>query len=272
MPIYEQLNYYKVLGLRPDCDQAEIGVAYRRLVKTSHPDREGDSVLFRLVQEAYDHLKTPQVRAQYDHSITGTSYSGTDETGSTYTPPPSYTPPQNYQTGTATSTRARAHQQPAQDRHVWEQDDWDDLEEPERAAARQPAPAYPLWRRAWPHLSWPLRLLATLYGAGTGLATAIFWHVQATYTGRLPIIGHQIGNAPLRWAAWFVLVGALLGPPVLAAALRRGTKLALALAIAVPLWATAGTIVAINLSLVLLFLVLLRIWDRHRGIPTIWIA
>ncbi|MBS1848565.1 MAG: J domain-containing protein [Actinobacteria bacterium] len=44
---------YEVLGLEPGATQAEIKLAYRRLVRVTHPDAGGTDALFRQVDDAY---------------------------------------------------------------------------------------------------------------------------------------------------------------------------------------------------------------------------
>jgi DnaJ-class molecular chaperone len=62
-------DLYRVLGVSPDADAAEIKSAYRRLAKRYHPDRNpSDSAHDRFVEivSAYDVLGDPQRRALYD--------------------------------------------------------------------------------------------------------------------------------------------------------------------------------------------------------------
>lgn len=63
-------DYYASLGVSPTATAAEIKRAYRQLVRQYHPDAPGapksTSLLFRLVQQAYEVLGDPQKRAQYD--------------------------------------------------------------------------------------------------------------------------------------------------------------------------------------------------------------
>jgi curved DNA-binding protein CbpA len=77
--IIPELDYYGVLLLSRDCDQDEIGDAFRDESRRLHPDRM--SVLrdeavqsrandtYRLVNEAYRVLKDPEQRAQYDQLL-----------------------------------------------------------------------------------------------------------------------------------------------------------------------------------------------------------
>lgn len=61
-------DYYKILGLSPNCSQEEIKKAYRKLVRGSHPDSCGkeDSTEFREIQEAYEAIGEKNKRNQYD--------------------------------------------------------------------------------------------------------------------------------------------------------------------------------------------------------------
>lgn len=47
-----------VLGLADDADSDEIRAAYRRLSRSVHPDKGGSTVLFQLINEAYEILTT----------------------------------------------------------------------------------------------------------------------------------------------------------------------------------------------------------------------
>jgi molecular chaperone DnaJ len=63
-------DFYEVLGVPRDATEADIKKAYRRLAMDYHPDRnDGDKAAeerFKEVSEAYDVLRDPQKRAQYD--------------------------------------------------------------------------------------------------------------------------------------------------------------------------------------------------------------
>ena len=60
------MNYYDVLGLQVDCSPQDITKAYRNLAKEYHPDTGGNEQRFHEISEAYDVLKDPQKRAQFD--------------------------------------------------------------------------------------------------------------------------------------------------------------------------------------------------------------
>lgn len=62
-------DFYKVLGVSNDADEATITKAYRKLARKYHPDlnktKEAEEK-FKDVSEAYDVLKDKQTRARYD--------------------------------------------------------------------------------------------------------------------------------------------------------------------------------------------------------------
>lgn len=63
-------DYYEVLGVARDADEATLKSAFRRLAMQFHPDRnQGDTEAeskFKEINEAYDVLKDGQKRAAYD--------------------------------------------------------------------------------------------------------------------------------------------------------------------------------------------------------------
>lgn len=61
------MNYYNVLGVKPEASAAEIKRAYRSLAMKHHPDRGGDEKKFKEISEAYDVLGNPEKRKQYDN-------------------------------------------------------------------------------------------------------------------------------------------------------------------------------------------------------------
>jgi curved DNA-binding protein CbpA len=61
-----EVDYYELLGLRPEASAAEIKAAYRGLAKVMHPDTGGTAGTFRLLQQAYATLSDPSLRAGYD--------------------------------------------------------------------------------------------------------------------------------------------------------------------------------------------------------------
>ena len=65
----EYKDYYKILGVSQDIGDAELKKAYKKLARKYHPDvsKEADAEeRFKEVGEAYEVLKDPHKRAQYD--------------------------------------------------------------------------------------------------------------------------------------------------------------------------------------------------------------
>ncbi|WP_295674006.1 DnaJ domain-containing protein [uncultured Mucilaginibacter sp.] len=66
-------DFYYILGLEPDCTLDEIKEAYRKLSKKLHPDlNQGDKYFenrFRDIKEAWETLRDPVKRIQYDQAI-----------------------------------------------------------------------------------------------------------------------------------------------------------------------------------------------------------
>lgn len=57
---------YEVLGLTRDATADDIKKAYRKLAREHHPDKRGDPEKFKKVQEAYEVLKDPEKRENFD--------------------------------------------------------------------------------------------------------------------------------------------------------------------------------------------------------------
>lgn len=80
-------DYYKVLGVARDAAADEIKRAYRKLAQKLHPDRnkQADAAeRFSKVSEAYEVLKDPEKRKQYDRF--GQNY----KAGQDFRPPPGF--------------------------------------------------------------------------------------------------------------------------------------------------------------------------------------
>ncbi len=87
--ILDELDYYRLLQLDPDCVQGEIEPAARSASKQHHPDRVtalGDADIssmatdiFQRMKEAGDNLGDPDKRAQYDEIIKAGILRMTDE-------------------------------------------------------------------------------------------------------------------------------------------------------------------------------------------------
>ncbi len=62
-------DYYQILGVDPDADSKAIKLAYRKLARKYHPDvseQHDAEARFKEVAEAYEVLKDPSRRAEYD--------------------------------------------------------------------------------------------------------------------------------------------------------------------------------------------------------------
>ena len=63
-------DYYEVLGVGRDADDAALKKAYRRLAMKFHPDRNPDNAQaeesFKEAKEAYDVLSDNSKRSAYD--------------------------------------------------------------------------------------------------------------------------------------------------------------------------------------------------------------
>ncbi len=62
-------DYYKILGVKEDASQESIQKSYRKLARKYHPDvsdKSGSEEKFKELCEAYDVLKDPKKRKQYD--------------------------------------------------------------------------------------------------------------------------------------------------------------------------------------------------------------
>ncbi len=67
-------DYYKVLGVSRDADELQIKAAYRRMVKTAHPDKahkqgiskEDAEKKMAAINEAYEVLSDPELKERFD--------------------------------------------------------------------------------------------------------------------------------------------------------------------------------------------------------------
>lgn len=84
-------DYYKILGVAPEADEAAIKSAYRKLARKYHPDvskEAGAEEKFKEVAEAYEVLKDADKRADYDQLRAYRDRQG----GRGFEPPPGWQP------------------------------------------------------------------------------------------------------------------------------------------------------------------------------------
>jgi len=61
-------DYYKILNLEKNCNQADIKKSYRKLALQYHPDRNKDTEeKFKEISEAYEILGDPEKKSNYDN-------------------------------------------------------------------------------------------------------------------------------------------------------------------------------------------------------------
>jgi curved DNA-binding protein CbpA len=62
------IDPYETLGIDRGADEQAIKAAYRKVVKSAHPDSGGDTEAFGRLQACYDLLKDPVRRKVYDNT------------------------------------------------------------------------------------------------------------------------------------------------------------------------------------------------------------
>ena len=60
------MDPYSTLGIDRNASDKDIKTAFKNLAKTHHPDRGGNGEMFAQINEAYETLKDPDKRLQYD--------------------------------------------------------------------------------------------------------------------------------------------------------------------------------------------------------------
>jgi curved DNA-binding protein len=78
-------NFYDTLGVAENASEKEIKNAFKVLAKKYHPDQGGDENKFKEINEAYDTLKNPEKRQEYDAMRRyGTRGSGFNQQGNDF--------------------------------------------------------------------------------------------------------------------------------------------------------------------------------------------
>jgi DnaJ-class molecular chaperone len=63
-------NYYNILGIDKNSSEDEIKKAFRKLALKTHPDKNnGDDIMFKQINEAYEVLSNPSKKQEYDFSL-----------------------------------------------------------------------------------------------------------------------------------------------------------------------------------------------------------
>lgn len=62
-------DYYKLLQVRRDASPEVIAAAYRRLMRSAHPDAGGDPEYATRLNVAYETLSDPESRRRYDATL-----------------------------------------------------------------------------------------------------------------------------------------------------------------------------------------------------------
>lgn len=129
-------DYYEVLDLLPSAGPDMVRVAYRTKAKSLHPDRGADSDAMALLNEAYETLRDPERRGEYDRARASEVPEPAEAAGDN-------SPPWGADEAFADSPD-------------WGDDvAWADVEEP--APAQQPAEAAPVypWEAGADPQAWP---------------------------------------------------------------------------------------------------------------------
>lgn len=67
LKVSKQKDYYKVLGVPKNVDQRTLKKAYRKASLKAHPDKGGSQAKMTALNEAYEVLSNPELRARYDN-------------------------------------------------------------------------------------------------------------------------------------------------------------------------------------------------------------
>ncbi|EFP79246.2 hypothetical protein PGT21_020617 [Puccinia graminis f. sp. tritici] len=67
LKVSKQKDYYKVLGVPKNADERTLKKAYRKATLKAHPDKGGSQAKMTALNEAYEVLSNPELRARYDN-------------------------------------------------------------------------------------------------------------------------------------------------------------------------------------------------------------
>lgn len=67
--ITQSQNFYEILQLPNFSDPEDIKVKYKELIKNNHPDKGGSTDGFELIKIAYNTLKDPDKKSEYDRKL-----------------------------------------------------------------------------------------------------------------------------------------------------------------------------------------------------------
>jgi curved DNA-binding protein CbpA len=112
---------YAVLGVDPAADDDYIASAYRTLARRYHPDIAGDAATRRMmrINAAWDRLRDPQRRADYDRELAETdpmraAKTRTSHNRRRYAPPPHHAESSHHDATQAEATHAPHYEAPYQ--------------------------------------------------------------------------------------------------------------------------------------------------------------
>jgi hypothetical protein len=71
--MFDDKDFYSILGVGRDATQAEIKKAYRKKAQIYHPDHGGSNELMDKINYAYHQLSNPQIRENYNRTSSGDS-------------------------------------------------------------------------------------------------------------------------------------------------------------------------------------------------------
>jgi curved DNA-binding protein CbpA len=65
----EKENFYEIFSLPNFSPFEDIKLKYKQLIRISHPDKGGDREDFQKIKKAYDYLKEPNLKSEYDRNL-----------------------------------------------------------------------------------------------------------------------------------------------------------------------------------------------------------